>query len=106
MAAAVQDHLGHGLHAGAAFATRFVIDGLGQAFEVAGLIERAAEPERLHGGAGVQADAAQAGVALAQLFEPGRKQLGLTIALIVGAMLLAGTWLHQATRRADGGAGR
>lgn len=30
----------------------------------------------------------------------------LLIALIVGAMLLAGTWLHQASRRADGGAGR
>ncbi len=30
----------------------------------------------------------------------------LLIALIVAAMLLAGTWLHQAARRADGGAGR
>ena len=30
----------------------------------------------------------------------------LLIALIVAAMLLAGAWLHQAARRADGGAGR
>ena len=37
---------------------------------------------------------------------PGFVAATVVIALIVATMLLAGAWLHQAARRADGGAGR
>ncbi len=45
MAGAVEHDLGHGLHAVAAFATGFVIDGLGQAFEITRFVEGVAEAE-------------------------------------------------------------
>ena len=47
MAGAVDDHLGHGALAVTAFATRFVIDGLGQAFEIAAGVQCTAKAERL-----------------------------------------------------------
>ena len=85
MTNAVQDHLGHGAHAVTAFATGFVIGGLGEAIEIARGFQRAGEAEGLGGDGRRQIGLAQAFDALraeaAQLFEAGGQEFGLTVAL-------------------------
>ncbi|MNI36536.1 hypothetical protein D3C73_905900 [compost metagenome] len=85
MAGAVQHHLGHGLHAVAAFAAGFIINGLGQAIEVARLVQGAVEAEGTSGGNPGRAGALQAGAAQAvlalKLLQAGGQQFGLAVAL-------------------------
>ncbi|MNJ59746.1 hypothetical protein D3C77_554440 [compost metagenome] len=76
----VQHHLGHGAHAVAAFAARLIVGGLGQAFEVAGLVQRAVEAKGAGGRHLGQTIAAQAVLAL-KLVEAGGQQLRLAVAL-------------------------
>ena len=82
MASAVQDDLGHGLHALATFAAGFVIGGLGQALQIARGVQGVGQTEGT-GGVGGQADAAQGlvGGLAAQLLEAGGHQLGLAVTL-------------------------
>ncbi|MNR11848.1 hypothetical protein D3C85_1281670 [compost metagenome] len=77
MTGAVQNHLGHGLHAVRAFAARFIVGGLGQAIEIARLIQSAAHAEGSGGGIG-QVGATQA---VMGLFQAGGQQFRLAVAL-------------------------
>ena len=79
---AVQNHLGHGLHAVGPFAARFVIDGLRQAIQIAAGVQRVVHAEGAGGVGRRQAGATKIGtVRRAKLFKTGGQQFGLAVAL-------------------------
>ena len=81
MAGAVQHDLGHGAHSVGPFAARLVVGRLGQALQVAAVIEGVAEVE---GARGVrQAGASQTGIHTlrTKLLQAGGQQFGLAVTL-------------------------
>ena len=82
VADAVQDHLGHGLHAVAAFAAGFVIDDLGQAIEIAAGVQGVGHAERPGADRRGQIGATQVRSAVVvQLVEAGGQEFRLAVAL-------------------------